>query len=231
MPPPSYSIWQSKCYYYNRTHWGLICHHIMPLDNLVWKPQLLPWKNPARKEVTLEKEFVMSPERGNQRHWIRNNGKRFHFLLFESCNGLWGNLSGQWLIYKCIHTYACYGYLSYMWDYKSVTYVTSLLKMQQHQFLGTSGTCHTRDTCLYTTRHRALVSYMSVQTTSGKELRNQVHNRSKCFSSQVEKSKVKHFPLKINENSSFSFYHLFIVRKRLRFYHRRRHDTEKATLV
>lgn len=118
----------------------------------------------SQKKLTLEQ--ILSPERGYQGHWIGNPGKRLHSLLPESHTGLWGNLSGQWWTHKCTHTCA-HCYVSYRWDYNSVTLVTTLLEMPQHPLLGTAGICHSKATCICTAYPIASVCSISAKALQG----------------------------------------------------------------
>lgn len=67
-----------------------------------------------------------------------------------------------------MHTHVCaHCYVSYRWDYNSVTLVTTLLEMPQHPLLGTAGICHSKATCICTACPRALVCSISAKALQG----------------------------------------------------------------
>lgn len=127
-------------------------------------------------------------------------------------------------------SYVCCSCLSYTWDYKSVICIMRLLKVLHHPRLGSTGTCPSRDTWLRTACSRS-------------EPHKQLWETTKTSSPQPlqrlflrgggEGGIGKHFPFEINENSSFSplpFIYSLLERD-LDYYHVRRQDRGKATLV
>lgn len=137
----------------------VLCH-----SNLVRKPQLLPWKNTARKDSPYSRSCPLREVTGalDREPWEKAPFPPAR-VTYRSLGKLkWSMMNTQMHTHVCAHCY-----VSYRWDYNSVTLVTTLLEMPQHPLLGTAGICHSKATCICTACPRALVCSISAKALQG----------------------------------------------------------------